>query len=56
MDGDNIKEELLRTRDSGKTLWCEGRRHATPQCENKLSVICLDGDDEHKPTPKKVKV
>ena len=40
--------------DSGKTLWCEGRRNET-RCESK-SVICLDGDDDCEPTPKKVKV
>jgi len=53
-DGDNIKNELSRVRDSGKSLWCEGRR-----CENKLdsAVICLDEDGvDCEPTPKKVKV
>ena len=54
VNGDNIKEELCRIRDSGKTLWCEGRRNET-RCESK-SVICLDGDDDCEPTPKKVKV
>ena len=42
---DDIKD-LVRVRDNGRQLWCEGKEE--------LSVICLDGDGA--PAQKKVKV
>ena len=41
---DNIKEELVRIRNHGRQLWCDGR-------EVEESVICLDS----LPPPKKIK-
>ena len=50
VDADNIKTELIRVRDSGKSLWCQGRSLSSKE------TICIDGDDEFTLLPKKAKV
>ena len=47
VDVDNIKTELIRIRDSGKSLWCQGRSLDSKE------TICIDGDDEFTPLQRK---
>jgi len=42
----NIKMELTRLRDSGKSLWCEGKSLRSRE------TICLGDDDESTPCTK----
>ena len=49
VDGDDIKTELKRLFERGKTLWCDGKsaKQIMP------AVICVDSDSDDEPPTKK---
>ena len=47
VDTDNIQTELIRLRNNGKSLWCEGNRD---------KAVCVVDDDGDTPVTKKTKV
>ena len=48
---DNIKMELTRLRDSGKSLWCEGK-----SLRGRETICFDDDDDESTPCAKQTKL